>query len=101
LDAKPGPAAIEPVVRALEDSPVQLLDLVCNLVEMAVKAYRDEAGDITKHGASVAMDLSKIVIRLYTQSADSAIHVRCLDLIDEMERYQFLGLSDELRKLDR
>jgi len=101
LDGNPGPKALEPVVRALEDSPVQLPDLVCRLAEKCAEAFRAEGGDIRTTGAMVAMDLSKIVIRLYTQTEDRAIKTRCLNLIDEMELNHFMGLSDELGKLDR
>jgi hypothetical protein len=101
LDSAPGPTALAPVVRALEDSPVQLPDLVCRLAEVCVDAFRAEAADISTSGSMVAMDLSKIVVRLYAQTADPAVQSRCLDLIDEMERHHFMGLSDELRRLDR
>ena len=101
LDGKPGQVALEPVVRELEDSPVKLPDLVCRMAEQSVDAFRNEAGDISKAGSMVAMDLAKIVIRLYTQTTDDKIQSRCLDLIDEMERHHFMGMSDELRRLDR
>jgi hypothetical protein len=101
LNSNPLASALEPVVRAIEDSPVQLPDLVCRMAELCVAAYRNEASDLSKAGAMVAMDLSKIVVRLYAQTCDPAIQSRCLNLIDEMERYHFMGLSDELRRLDR
>lgn len=101
LEAKPGAKALEQVVRALEDSPVQLPDLVCRLAGQCIDAFKDEAGDISKAGAAAAMGLSKIVIRLYTQTAEPAIQSRCLTMIDMMERYHFLGLSQELQRLDR
>ena len=49
----------------------------------------------------VAMKLSKIVVRLYAQTEDATIQSRCLNLIDDMERHIFMGLTDELRRLDR
>jgi hypothetical protein len=101
LDGKPGREALEKVVRALEDSPVQLPDLVCQLAEQCIEVFRDEAGDITKAGSMVGHDLSKIVIRLYTQSEDADVRSRCLNLIDQMELHSFMGLSDELQRLDR
>jgi hypothetical protein len=101
LGAAPGPVALKEVGRGLEESPVQLPDLVCGLAEMCAAAYRDEAGDISTESLMVAMDLSKIVVRLYAQTEAPMIQSRCLDLIDEMERHHFVGLSDELRKIDR
>ncbi len=101
LQSKPGPLALIPVVRALGNSTVQLPDLVCRLAELCVEAYRDEAGDITKSASGIAMDLSKVVIRLYAQTRDAAIQSRCLSMIDEMERSHFLELAEELQRVER
>jgi len=101
LDAKPHASALERAIRSLEDSPVRLPDLVCRLIELGVKEYKSEGGDIRKHGSLVAHDLSKIVIRLYAQSDDVEVRKRCLDAIDQMEMAGFFGLSDELGRLDR
>lgn len=101
LNAKPAAAALEPVIRAIEDSPVKLPDLVCRLVEEGVAAFKADAGDISKHGAMIAGDLSKIAIGLYTQSDDEQIKKRVLDAIDEMEQNGFYGLAVELGKIDR
>jgi len=92
---------LEQAVRALEDSPVQLPDLVCKLAESCVKTFGTEAGDVRTSAAAVAMDLSKIVVRLYSQTENKDTQSRCLDLIDAMERNNFMGLSDELQRLDR
>ena len=101
LEASPGPKALEQVVRALEDSPVRMPDLVCRLAEQCVGALRDETGSITNADSMAARNLSKIVIRLYAQTDDMAIRGRCLTLIDEMLLCHFFGLTEELRKLDR
>ncbi|WP_148314482.1 ATP-binding protein [Sorangium cellulosum] len=101
LDAAPGPSALEAVVHALQDSPVQLPDLVVRAAELCVESYGTNADNISKNGSMFAIDLPKIVVRLYAQTEDAAIQSRCLDMIDEMERYYFLGLSDELKRVDR
>lgn len=75
--------------------------LVCRLVETGIEVFKADASDILTRGASVAGDLSKLVIRLYTQSEDEAIKKRCLNAIDIMEQSDFLGLSDELGQIDR
>jgi len=102
IQSESGPEATERVVRAIEESPVQLPTLVCDLLAKAVAVFRDEAGDMSKRGAAVAHEISKIVVRLYAQSNNDAdIQSRCLDLIDEMEKHGFLGLAEELNRLDR
>lgn len=101
LEAGPEKAALEDLAYALESSLVQLPDLVCQFAERSIEAYRTEAGDISTSGSAVAMYLSKIVVRLYAQTDDPTVQSRCLEMIDEMERYHFLGVSEELQRLDR
>jgi hypothetical protein len=101
LASMPGPAALELVIRALDSSQVQLPDLVCQLAERCIEAYRKDAGDITKSASASAMGIAKIVVRLYAQTEDPAIQARCLSIIDDMERHHFLGVSEELQRLDR
>ncbi len=101
LDANPSAEALKPVIRAIEDSAVRLPDLVCRLIEVGIEKFKAEAGDIRTHGAMVGSDLSKIVIRLYSQSNDASIKTRCLDAIDAMEQASFVGLSGELERIER
>lgn len=101
LDGNPNAAALKPVIRALEDSPIRLPDLVCRLVEAGIEQFKADAGDVRTHSSLVARDLSKIVVRLYTQSDDEAIRKRCLDAIDQMEQASFWGLKDELENAER
>lgn len=101
LDAKPSADALEPVIRAIEDSPVRLPHLVSRLVQVGIEAFKEDASNISKNGAMIAGDLSKIVIRLYTQADDEQIKNRALDAIDEMEQAGFFGLAEELGKIER
>lgn len=101
LEAPPCREALERVIRALERSPVPLPYLVCRFAQRCVDAFRDGAGDLSRAGALAAMELSKIVVRLYAQTTDPAVWDTCLELIDEMERCRFYGLDDELQRLDR
>jgi hypothetical protein len=101
LDAAPTGLSLVPVVHALEDSPVQLPDLVCRFAARCIEAYRTEAGDIRNAAAAISLDLSKIVVRLYSQTEKPSIQTQCLNLIDSMERYRFLGLEEELVNIER
>lgn len=47
------------------------------------------------------MNLSKIVIRPYTQTEGSDIQRRCLDLIDTMEMHHFYGIDAEMESRER
>jgi hypothetical protein len=101
LASQPDAKSLEPVIRAIEDSPLQLPDLVCDLAERCVAAHQTEGGDIRTAGSRVAHDLPKIVVRLYSQTQDTQIKARCLNLVDRMEQSSFYGLSDELSTYER
>jgi hypothetical protein len=101
LKTNPDSLSLLPVVRSLGHSPVDLPSLVCQLIQSCIRSYGSEAGDISKSASVISMDLSKMVVRLYAQSKDRQIQSQCLDLIDTMERHHFLGLTEELRRLDR
>ena len=102
LDGKPGLEALNSAVHALEDSPVELPDLVCRLAEECVRTCQYEAGNIMRAAGMIGWNLSKIVVRLYAQKGvNPAMQARCLDLIDQMELYDFVGLNDELKHVER
>jgi len=45
--------------------------------------------------------LSKLLVRLYSQSTDEAVKTRCLDLIDRMVQLGAFGLADALAAYER
>ncbi len=101
LASDPSLLPLIPVVHALVRSPVQLPDLVCKLAERCITVCRKDGTDLATSSSAIAMDLSKIVVRLYAQTDDELIRSRCLSLIDEMEFHNFVGVSNELDTVDR
>ncbi|MDC0750002.1 NACHT domain-containing protein [Polyangium mundeleinium] len=101
VHAKPGVEMMEAVMWALEDSPVKLPDLVCQIAETCLSQLDAMAEDGSRVGRRVASHLPKIVVRLYAQATDAAIQSRCLDMIDAMEKDRLMGVDDELRTHDR
>jgi hypothetical protein len=49
----------------------------------------------------VAQSISKLIVRQYEQSTDATMKKQCLDLIDQIEQAGYLGISDELNRIDR
>jgi hypothetical protein len=101
LDGSPSRDSFERIFHVLEQSPVHLPDLVCRLLARAVQELRSEASDLSRAATATARSMSRVVVRLYVQTTDAAIQSQCLTLIDEMERYQFFGLAEELHRLER
>jgi hypothetical protein len=101
LSSNPGAASMELVVYALENSNVQLPDLVCQLGEKCVETRVNGAKEGSAKSNLTVMGLSKIILRLYAHTKDRAIRLRCLNIIDDMERYHFPGVTEELQRIER
>lgn len=101
LSSNPGAAAMEVVVYALENSNVQLPDLVCQLGEKCIETYVNGTDEASAKSNLTVMGLSKIILRLYAHTKQRTIRLRCLKIIDDMERYHFPGVTEELRRIER
>jgi hypothetical protein len=95
------PSQHDDLLRQLDESTWQLPDITIRLAERFVAEFGAAAGDISTAASGDAPTVSKLVIRLYTQSNDDAVKRRCLDLMDEMERLGFYGIDSQLAELDR
>ena len=84
------------LTHALERSHEPLPAEVCDLAERAVVAYGPKAGDITGREAAAAYELGPLVMRLHEETDDPDLRRRVLDVIDDMLRFGFMGMSDRL-----
>lgn len=89
------------LLRALEQSNVELPEIICRAAERILEFIGEEGTHIAYHGSMVAHSISTLVVRQYEQTTDDAVKSHCLDLIDRMERVGYLGIGDELSKIDR
>lgn len=89
------------LLRRLEEAACLLPDLIIQLAEAFIRAVGTDAGDVSTAASFDAPTVSKLVIRLYSQSSDEDVRSRCLDLIDAMERLGFYGMESQLSEHDR
>lgn len=69
------------LIRALQETTAQLPDVTCMVAEGFVESMpADSMGQYTGDAEAI----SQLVVRLYSQTTDSVIKTRCLDLIDRM-----------------
>jgi hypothetical protein len=101
LNSNPGAAAMEVVVYALENSNVQLPDLVCRLGEKCIETHLSGTDEASAKSNLTVMGLSKIILRLYAHTKERTIRLRCLNIIDDMERHHFPGITEELQRIER
>jgi hypothetical protein len=89
------------LLMALNESRAELPKVVCRSAERVLEFIGEEGGNLANSEASSAYSLSTLVVRQYAQSTEGELKRNCLDLIDQMERRGYMGIADELGKLDR
>lgn len=89
------------VFYTLETTCSQLPDTALLLCERWLSAHGDDAGNIATHAAAEALQVSTILLRLYTQHEDPHLRRRCLDLIDAMITTGACGIRQQLTSIDR
>ncbi len=70
--------------------------VVCELAERAVSAYGPKAGDIRLREGAAGHDLGPLIMQLHDETEDPDLRRRVLDVIDDMLRSGFMGMSDRL-----
>jgi hypothetical protein len=87
------------LLHALESAVDQLPAVVCRIAERLVELYRsDSSHDSDRMFPTQATTL---VLRLYHQSKDEAVRMRCLDAIDDMLEFDVGGVEHQLAQLER
>ena len=95
--------AIDPehLLRALEESNARLPHVVCRAAERVLEVVGDAGASVAYRGFISAQTISTLIIRQYAQATDPKLKRQCLDLIDRLERQGYMGITEELNKLDR
>ncbi|MGC2236179.1 MAG: NACHT domain-containing protein [Pyrinomonadaceae bacterium] len=86
---------------ALEKSTIPLPELSCLAFERFLEIAGIAVADISTHAAAESYQVSKLLIRLYSQSKDPHIQTRCLNLIDTLSQIKALGLNEALTDYER
>jgi hypothetical protein len=87
----------DPLLHSLQDTETPDADIVLACAERAVQSFGRDAGDLRTARAMSARMTAELVVRVYGQAESPQLKIRCLDLIDEMERQRFYGIRTVLR----
>ncbi len=94
-------AKFNSVIKLLTMSKLQLPELTIKLAEVVIEFEKIKQGNNRSFGSLESEQTASLVIRLYSQSASQTTRERCLDLIDDMEKHHFYGVTGLLEKIDR
>ena len=84
------------LIYRLQESHEPLPPEVCDLAERAVAAYGPKGADPRLREAGAAHRLAPLIMRLHEETDDPELRRRVLDVIDDMLRVGFMGMSDRL-----
>jgi len=87
--------------RLLQKSLTKLPDTILLLIEQFIDKQGVESGDTSTSAAGDSYQISKLLIRLYSQTNSNEIKTRCLDAIDNMIGFGSNGLGNELAQFER
>jgi hypothetical protein len=90
----PGPA-----IHTLSESKRLLPDTALRLCERFVELHGSAIADISTSAAGDALDVGKIVMRVYVHSQEAELRSRCLDLLDRMVEMGAYGIERQLELL--
>lgn len=80
-------------------SPVEELALLC--AERFLVSHRTEMNNIETRAAGDARSVGELLLRAYSQSADSAVRARAMDLLDELLLLEAYGIADLVKAAER
>ena len=101
IKSKSFESGADDLLRVLEQSNVELPEIICPAADRILEFVGEEGTNIAYRGSIVAHIISKLIVRQYQQTGDEKVKAHCLDIIDRMEQVGFLGIGDELKKIDR
>ena len=101
IESKSFESGADDLLRVLEESNVELPEIICPAADRILESVDEEGTNIANRESTVALIISKLIVRQYQQTTDENVKTHCLDIIDRMEQVGFLGIGDELKKIDR
>jgi hypothetical protein len=101
IDSKSFESDPEELLLVLDESRVELPNVIVRAAERIVTIIGDKDSNIHFREASTANSIATLVVRQYKQTTDPILKRKCLNLIDQMERSNYIGINDELEKIDR
>lgn len=89
------------LIYALEETTAKLPDAVTYRVcDRFLEGLRSDDSDVRQRAGIKADKISKLLLKLYNQSKDQELQLRCLDLIDFMSQMEVYGLAEALTEYE-
>jgi hypothetical protein len=89
------------IIYPLMQTAFPLPAVTCVVCERFLETVGFDAADIRTGSSADAHQVSQLIVRVYSQTTDSALQTRCLDVIDRITEIGAYGLEDALESYNR
>ena len=89
------------IIYPLTQTTSPLPTMTCVVCERFLETVGFDAADIRTGSSADAHQVSQLIVRVYSQTTDTALQGRCLDIIDHMTEIGAYGLEDALESYNR
>jgi hypothetical protein len=89
------------LILTLDRSEVPLPEFAHRVCNRFVEVAGSEAGDIRTRSAGTATEVTRLILRLYSQTNQEAMRSHCLDVIDAMVAVGTYGLDQAIESYER
>jgi HEAT repeat protein len=95
------PAALAQLLITLETTSSRIEELALLSAERFIVTQRDEMSNIETGAAADSRHIGELLLRTYSQSGDSVIRSRTLDLLDQLLQLEAYGIADLIEAAER
>jgi hypothetical protein len=89
------------LIYALDQTTAKLPNVTCLACERFLNTFGREAGDIRTGRSADADMVCRLIVRVYSQTRDERLQIRCIDVIDRMNQARAFGFEKVLALYDR
>lgn len=86
---------------ALEESTVTMNEVILLASERVFELMGKDTGDVRGAAVRTSGRIAKLIVRVLDNSSNNSEKERCLNIVDEMERYGLYGMDEIRQRYDR
>ena len=91
----------EPFFWALEESTATMNEVILLASERVFELMGKDTGDVRGAAVRTSGRIAKLIVRVLDNSSNNSEKERCLNIVDEMERYGLYGMDEIRQRYDR
>ncbi len=91
----------DPLFWALEESTATMNEVILLASERAFELMGKATGDVRGAAVGTSRSIAKLIVRVLDNPSNNSEKERCLNIVDDMERYGLYGMDEIRQRYDR